>query len=424
MKVYATQTLEPNSEVDVAGRPLAGSSFRNRDSTNDVAHVADIDMRSSSPTLSSPSSPKPPYPTSLPAHAPSESEPLPTELMAANGRPQRNHQLPARYRDLVPEPLIPLEPPPEIQAPLPRIILIVRDCLRTTANSFGLLREYLHRPSFDPDAFVPTHSLVATIPTSTLTPPNTNSIHKNESTELIMEWQNSGGSTKSDAEVNRLVRDVLLSPNFNAQDLKGFEAGRENHWIDAADKQSFLDVFQETSIDIEVPSGSKDIPSQIFSVPGLHYRKITSIICSAFSAPLATKFHLSPFKLFHRHPKTNKEERVFCEVYDSDAYNEVHDKVQRAPISPDEPECKLEKVVAALMLWSDSTHLANFGTAKLWPIYLLFGNLSKYFRAEPSLGACQHLAYIPSLPDSFQDFASKFHIKWGTQRKEILTHCR
>ena len=81
-----------------------------------------------------------------------------------------------------------------------------------------------------------------------------------------MEWQNSGGSTKLDAEVNRLVWDVLLSPNFNAQDLKGFEAGQENHWIDATDKQSFLDIFQETSIDIEVPSGSKDIRYSLFQV--------------------------------------------------------------------------------------------------------------------------------------------------------------
>ena len=32
------------------------------------------------------------------------------------------------------------------------------------------------------------------------------------------------------------------------------------------------------------------------------------------------------------------------------------------------------------MFWSDATHLATFGMVKLWPIYLLFGNLSKYVR--------------------------------------------
>ena len=80
--------------------------------------------------------------------------------------------------------------------------------------------------------------------------------------------------------------------------------------------------------------------------------------------------------------------------------------------------------MAALMFWSDSTHLANFGTAKLWPIYMFLGNLSKYTRSHPTAHACHHLAYIPSLPDWFQDLIASSHPKWATQKKEILTHCR
>ena len=86
--------------------------------------------------------------------------------------------------------------------------------------------------------------------------------------------------------------------------------------------------------------------------------------------------------------------------------------------------CKREKVVAALMFWSDATHLASFGTAKLWPIYMLFGNLSKYVRCQPDSGATKHVAYIPTLPDSLQDQLKAFHEKWDTQQKDILTHCR
>ena len=33
--------------------------------------------------------------------------------------------------------------------------------------------------------------------------------------------------------------------------------------------------------------------------------------------------------------------------------------------------CTLKKVILALMFWSDSTHLANFGTTKVWPLHLL-----------------------------------------------------
>ena len=99
-----------------------------------------------------------------------------------------------------------------------------------------------------------------------------------------------------------------------------------------------------------------------------------------------------------------------------------HDKVQRAATG--NPTCKREKVIAALMLWSDATHLATFGTAKIWPIYLLFGNLSKYVRCQPNSGAMKHLAYIPQLPDSLQDKLKSFHHKWGTQQADILTHCQ
>ena len=121
---------------------------------------------------------------------------------------------------------------------------------------------------------------------------------------------------------------------------------------------------------------------------------------------------------------SGKEERVFSEVYNSDAAIEEHDKIQRAPLPPDDLNCKREKVVFGLMVWSDSTHLANFGTAKLWPIYSFFSGISKYIRSRPNSGACQHIAYIPSLPDSFQDFAASFCHKWDTQKKDILTHCR
>jgi len=367
-----------------------------------------------------------PLPTSTPP-PPSSSSKSPPQFTQA-GRPKRNYRLPARYEDVNPEPLRPLEEEDEQPtAVLPRLRLIVRNRLQTAANTFGLLREYLYRPSFDPDSFIPKedlHQVGGTDPISP--PPSPIPVHRNESVEMLMNWKDSGTSTKSDAEVNRLVKDVLLDPNFKLEDLLGFNVARENQRSDAAEKNSpFFDSFQTADINIEVPSGTKGVPPGTFAVPGLLYRKLTAVIQAAFSesSPLASHFHFSPFKLFHRSP-SGEEERVFSEVYDSDLFVKEHDNVQRAPLPPDQPDCKLEKVLAALMFWSDSTHLANFGTAKLWPIYLLFGNASKYIRGRPNSGACQHVAYIPSLPDSFQDFAASFYSKWGTQKKDLMTHCR
>ena len=41
--------------------------------------------------------------------------------------------------------------------------------------------------------------------------------------------------------------------------------------------------------------------------------------------------------------------------------------------------------------------LTNFGTASLWPIYLFFGNQSKYMQCKSSAFAAHHIAYIPKV---------------------------
>jgi hypothetical protein len=73
-----------------------------------------------------------------------------------------------------------------------------------------------------------------------------------------------------------------------------------------------------------------------------------------------------------------------------EAYTEVNSL-------PREPDDNLERVVASLMMYSDSTHLSNFGDASLWPFYVFFGNESKYTRGKPTASACHHVAYIPTV---------------------------
>ena len=221
-----------------------------------------------------------------------------------------------------------------------------------------------------------------------------------------MTWLNSGSAAKSEKEINRLAETIRDAGGFPAADLEGFNAHRENQRFDAAQRFSpFSDGFQETTIPIRVPTGDPN-PKQrakTYDVPGFYFRKLTSVIKTAFEGPLAEHFNFSPYKLFHKSPATGEDERIFSEIYDSDAFAEAHEDVQRhGHLPPDDPDCKREKVVAALMFWSDSTHLTDFGTAKIWPIYLLFGNVSKYIRMRPTSGACHHLAYIPSVCTSLQ----------------------
>lgn len=162
-------------------------------------------------------------------------------------------------------------------------------------------------------------------------------------------------------------------------------------------------------MDIDVPSGSAHESSQTFSISGLHYHPITALIKETFESTISKNSHLSPFKIFQKLPNCEDSDCVYSEIYNSDVFLDKHNKVQCAPT--DDPTCKCEKVVAGLMFWSDTTHLTSFGMAKMWPIYLLFGNLSKYIQCQPNSGATKHLAYIPVLPDLLQDQLKSFHHK-------------
>ena len=214
-----------------------------------------------------------------------------------------------------------------------------------------------------------------------------------------MSWLNNGGTTKSEAEITSFIRNVIVQPEFDKNHLVNFDAHRENMRLDKAISHSELkSQFRESSVDILVPSGSQTTEPKTFTVPGLLHRNLTATIVDAFQGPLAHLLHYSPFKLFHRNAVTKEEERIHGELYTSDAFLAEHEKLQKyGKLPPDQLDCKREKVVAALMYSSDATHLADFGNAKAWPIYLMLGNHSKYIRGMPNSGAMHHLAYIPSV---------------------------
>ena len=112
---------------------------------------------------------------------------------------------------------------------------------------------------------------------------------------------------------------------------------------------------------------------------------------------------------------------------------EEHLKIKAQP-----HDCKLETFVIPILLWSDSTLLASFGNASLWPIYLFLGNLTKYTHCKLSLFLAHHITYIPKvslllafrmlmlislqLGDKFQDLYQK---TFGKPTSAAILHfCR
>ena len=86
-----------------------------------------------------------------------------------------------------------------------------------------------------------------------------------------------------------------------------------------------------------------------------------------------------------------EEQIMYDELYMTDAWNEAQDEIQKHRWTDG---CKLERVIAGIMLWSDSTQLAQFSHASAWPIYLFFGNLSKYACQAADTQVCHPIAFI------------------------------
>jgi Plavaka transposase len=367
------------------------------------------------------------------------SYPSAPQASRSSGQPARTVRLPKRYRDeLPPAPPIPipdLEPITEKtqDSPVeePEHVQEGPNTFRTDSDSYGTFREYLHgKPSIAPDelyslAAVSDSPYLATdssdsppidpafpSPLRTLYKADTSLAQplfapfRNASVYRLMTWFYSSSNTKSMSELNSLVNDVILAPDFNPDDLVGFNASKQHQVMDSYQESSvevpspfaFDDTWIKGTVELALPcDGIKhqteaDAPKFLVEV---YYRKLLDVIKAALSEPAAEKFHIFPFKLFWQSSSGEPEERIYSETYTGDRWNEEYAKVHAA--NQNGPHHNLEAFLVALMVWSDSTLLAQFGNAQLWPIYIYFGNQSKYSRAKPSSFAAHHVAYMPKV---------------------------
>lgn len=214
-----------------------------------------------------------------------------------------------------------------------------------------------------------------------------------------MDWW-SGSPTKSASDLDRLVHNVLLQNDFDPNHLRGFRCSHETERLDKykTDPMPSSKGWKESTVKIRLPperaANLDESKAPVFEVPGVFHRNLVEIIKDAFQDTVALTYHYTPFKHFWKPSKDEPAQRIYSEVYSSDSMIDEYEKLNS---SPREPGCKLERVIAPMMLWSDSTNLTSFGNASLWPIYLFFGNQSKYLRAKPTAFACHHLAYMPQV---------------------------
>jgi len=346
----------------------------------------------------------------------------------AERRSRREHRLPKRYRDVLPERPAALPPtsqpssesippasaspsaqamPPAVSASQGSSVLSrVRRLLKSTRNVFGLFRQYhaTQFPEHDPDEDITLDDLMDK--SSDLL----ESYHPypTRSSFLLGEWYWNDGIKKSQSSFKNLVN-IIGQQDFRPEDVaktnwrsvdaqlggdsrrKGSSCeGGEDGWEDEQEDKNWA----ETPVKIKVPFYNRSLhPGQKeFEVGTLRHRKLVSVIREKISTPSSFRhLHFEPYKLYWQPTEASEPLRVHNELYSSEAFIDAHRELQD---SPGELGCELPRVVIGLMFASDSTHLTAFSDAKLWPLYLTIGNESKDRRSKPSCQAFEHIAYL------------------------------
>ena len=382
-----------------------------------------------------------------------EDTPNDTTLPIAVRKPSRPRILPKRYRDVLPEPpptFLPpqnalSEPPPTFlppqdASPIPPSQLNLqliqaslpserRASFSTSKNVFGLWRRYFNEtaPYYTPEEGLAdlvdgddcyddvdnrNRVVCTTSPCASPFPvverQNTDFYpYPNRSSFLLGDWFWNGGFQKSQKNFSRLV-DIINDPRFLPDDVKVANWRRINHLLagdlgsDGTEEWEDVDIegWQETPVTMSVPFHARcQTPGPQNYTVKFHHRSITSVIREKLTNPIdARRFVYEPYEIYWDPLRRNGGvQKVHGELFTSSAFLESHRDLQSLSLT-----CDLPRVVVALMFSSDVTHLSMFSNAKLWPLYMFFGNESKYRRSKPSCRLCCHVAFFEKVRSTMQ----------------------
>jgi hypothetical protein len=213
-------------------------------------------------------------------------------------------------------------------------------------------------------------------------------------------------SVQKTTEIARILGS--LGSDLNPVDLSNFDAALEHKKLDAYLASAPEGVFHhedgwlESSVRIRLPLDKTKMPESSaaeLEVGGLFHRDIIDVISSVYQSDAVRSFNHIPFKQFWKPSDDSSPERLYGEIFTSEVMLDADNDIRQCCLenNSDPQPSDLEAVSVPLLFYSDSTHLANFGSASCWPVYMFFGSQSKYVRAMPSSSACHHIAYMPEV---------------------------
>jgi hypothetical protein len=228
----------------------------------------------------------------------------------------------------------------------------------------------------------------------------------------------------AEKDLDKLVG-IIRDPRFSLNQLQDFKASQMLRLLDSnstphtSTSESSApsnsdnvplpfdpkDGWKESSVKLRLPCPQRKFQSEDkapeIEIHGIWHRNILSLIQDFIQGPLFYELHLKGFMLMWKPSEDEPAERVHGEAFTSDSVLELEEDVRRSLPEPSDEDENLERVVLPIMIYSDSTHLADFGTASLWPIYAFIVSLSKYIRSLPSVDSALHWAYMPTVCDAF-----------------------
>jgi len=297
--------------------------------------------------------------------------------------------------------------------------------LTTSKNSFGVFRLYdegsipsVNDPKdqswADP---LPPPRLEECV--SQLSPSFINPFHPypNESSWQIGDWYWNQGAQKSKRNFKSLV-EIITSANFQPEDLYhtkwaaiDCQLGSLGAVHDPPQTTPMTPDFEEWQVEdggwmwrtmtISVPFPQHFLhPGPRDYISNFYCRSLLSIIREALSDPTRCKsFRFEPYSLRWNRSCEVDDIGIYGELFSSQAFIAAHCNLQDAQLDP--TSCMLPQRIVAIMFWSDTTQLTAFRDAKLWPLYVYFGNELKYQHCTPTANLCSHAAYFQTVHVSF-----------------------
>ncbi|KAF8836277.1 hypothetical protein BDN67DRAFT_911498 [Paxillus ammoniavirescens] len=226
--------------------------------------------------------------------------------------------------------------------------------------------------------------------------------YPNESLLRLGDWYWNYGLQKSQESFKNLP-DIIGDLDFNPEDIQNMNWKAINKALgsssDDGPEAGHGWICSPVTISVPFHCRLSNPGPCSYTILDFHHHRLVSVIRETLSDPLHHNvFHYEPYELWWHPSSRNCDVRVYGELYTSGAFIKAQDQLLA---SPREPGCDLPHCIVALMFWSDATQLTSFGNAKLWPLYLYFGNQLKYMHCQPSSKLCSHVAYFQSVSPLF-----------------------